>query len=268
MTHFKQSLKAIAIALFVSILYNCDSTQSTTEPDFDLIGSTQIDGYTVELFSTETFITGGNTVYWSIKKDGKSIDLRSFQITPMMDMGMMMHSTPFTEPVLHNEFPSYYTNDATFIMASGEMGSWSIRINFITMNEEEYSGTIDIRVDSSWHLTSVKGSDDQMYFICWNSPKAPKNGSNDVSFMLYKRESMMSFPMLTDASITIYPYMDMGSGQGHSTSYTEPEVNAEGKYMSNITYSMSGTWTTTVSIVTAQNDTLPDVVFEYNVQAK
>ncbi len=265
---FKQSLKAILIILFTFFSFNCNSTDSTPKPDFNLIKSAEVDGYTVELFSESPFITGANTLYWTIKKDGKAVDLRTLEITPMMDMGMMQHSTPFTQPEESSEFPTYYRNYATFIMASGEMGSWSINFTFTTMTDEEISGSVDISVDSSWHLTSVKDANDQMYFICWNSPKNPVNGSNDVTFMLYKRESMMSFPMIADASISIYPYMDMGSGQGHSTSFTDPVSTPEGKYMGNITYSMSGTWTTTVSVVTAQNDSLPDIVFEYKVQAK
>lgn len=265
---FKQSLKAIAITLFVFISFNCDSTDNTAEPDFNLLNTTEIDGFTVELYSESSFITGANTLYWSIKKGGETAELRSFTIMPMMDMGMMQHSTPYTQPEAFDEFPAYFTNDATFIMASGEMGSWDINFSFVTMADEEISGSIDITVDSSWHLTSVKDANDQMYFISWVTPRNPVNGSNEVAFMLYKRESMMSFPMVTDAEITIYPYMDMGSGQGHSTSFTDPVSTADGKYMGNITYSMSGTWTTTVSVVTAQNDTLPDVVFEYNVQAK
>ncbi|MBO6534593.1 MAG: FixH family protein [Balneolaceae bacterium] len=265
---FKQSLKAIACTLFVIYSFNCDSTEVTSEPDFNLINTTEVEGYTVQLFSESNFITGGNTLYWSIKKDGKTAELRSFSVTPMMDMGMMQHSTPYTQPKAYDEFPAYYTNDATFIMPSGEMGTWDIKFTMVTMADEEISGSIDITVDSSWHLTSVKDSNDQMYFISWNTPRNPTSGSNDIVIMLYKRETMMSFPMVADADVSIYPYMDMGSGQGHSTSFTDPVATADGAYMGNITYNMSGTWTTTVSVITAQNDTLPDVVFEYNVQAK
>jgi len=267
MIFFKPGRWTITFLFASLLLIQCDSTESTPEPDINLLATAEVNGYTVELFSSDALITGANSLYWLIKQDGSTVDLQSFEITPMMDMGMMQHSTPYSQPVQSQEFPSYYINDAAFIMASGEMGTWAIEFTFLTKNNVEVSGEIDIEVNSSWHLTSVKNTNDEMYFICWAGPKKPVNGSNDVAFMVYKRESMMSFPMVTDATLEIYPYMDMGSGQGHSTTFENPAVNSEGKYMANITYSMSGTWTTTVE-VSVNGETLPEVMFEYDVLAK
>jgi hypothetical protein len=45
-------------------------------------------------------------------------------------------------------------------------------------------------------------------------------------------------------------------------------MNEDGVYQGNITYNMSGVWTTTVTITTADDESLPEVVFEYHVRAQ
>lgn len=85
--------------------------------------------------------------------------------------------------------------------------------------------------------------------------------------MVHTRETMMSFPPVENAVLEIYPYMDMGGGSGHSTEFTAPEAEGSGYYEGSINYSMSGTWTTSVTL-TAGDATLPEVVFEYSVQAE
>jgi hypothetical protein len=78
---------------------------------------------------------------------------------------------------------------------------------------------------------------------------------------------MMNFPPVSDAEFLVYPYMDMGGGSGHSTDFTNPVATGNGMYEGDINYSMSGVWTTSVEL-TVNGEILPEVVFEYSVQAK
>ena len=85
--------------------------------------------------------------------------------------------------------------------------------------------------------------------------------------MVHKRESMMSFPPVNSAELVVYPYMDMGGGSGHSTPFETPVAMGEGMYTGSINYSMSGTWTTDITLqIEGESLTLP--TFEYSVQAR
>lgn len=259
----------VAIAtLIVFMGISCDSNNNS-DPELDVtpVNSVTVDGVTISLFSDKELETGTNDLYWKVEEGNSNVNVKSFSIMPMMDMGQMQHSTPHTSPIAFEENDSYYHSMAVFIMPSGEMGSWDISFEIETQNGQMITGSMSVIIASSWKLTSVR-KDDKVYFISWMSPQKPISGNNDLKFMLHTRETMMSFPAVSDANLIIYPYMDMGGGAGHSTDFTAPEAMGDGIYEGDINYSMSGTWTTSVKIVTAQNDTLPEVVFEYSVQAK
>ncbi len=270
MNFLKNGQRTVALLFLGVVLISCDSSNSTPDPEPDaiLINSEIVDGFTVDLFSETSLITGENTLYWRITQDDEAVDIQTFEIMPMMDMGMMQHSTPYTQPVESLEYPGYFVSEAAFIMPSGEMGDWDISFDIQTQNNTQISGNINIDVESSWHLTGINSTSGDRYFISWKTPKEPVSGSNDISFMLYKRETMMSFPKVMDAQIEIYPYMDMGSGQGHSTAFENPSMTEDGVYKGNITYNMSGVWTTSVTITTSDDESLPEVVFEYHVRAQ
>lgn len=270
MTFLRWAGTLTALALLVFTLSSCDvSNSSDSEPELDLItiGSVTSDGYTISLESESLLETGANQLYWKIDRDGDLITPGSITITPLMDMGNMIHSTPFQQPEVASEDNRYFSNMAVFIMASGSMGSWSIGFEITLPNQEVLTGEITVEVNSSWRLTSVRDDNDKIFFITWLQPRQPVTGNNTLGFMVHTRESMMSFPPVEDAELEIYPYMDMGGGSGHSTEINPPEALGNGYYEGSINYSMSGTWTTSVTLTTG-DVTLPEVMFEYSVQAQ
>jgi len=257
---------ALAALLFTAVSCN---TSDSSDPELDLIpiSSIPVDGYTISLESNNELETGANDLYWKIEHDGDIITPQSITINPMMDMGDMMHSTPYNQPAVADEDDRYYRNMTVFIMPGGMMGSWSINFEITLQNDEVISGEMPIDVASSWKLTSVRDDNDKVYFITWFAPKKPVSGQNDLTFMIHTRESMMNFPPVDDIEMEVFPYMDMGGGSGHSTDFTNPVATIGGFYEGDINYSMSGTWTTSVKL-TVENDTLPEVIFEYSVQAE
>jgi hypothetical protein len=272
MTFLRWAGTLTALVVLIFTLSSCDITNSSdsdSEPELDLvtIGSVTSGDYTISLESDSMLETGVNQLYWKIEQDGNLISPGSITITPLMDMGDMMHSTPFQQPEVAPEDDRYFSNMAVFIMASGSMGSWSIGFDITLPNQEVLIGEIPVEVNSSWRLTSVRDDEDNIYFITWMHPRQPVTGNNTLAFMVHTRESMMSFPPVVDAELEIYPYMDMGGGSGHSTEFTAPDAQEAGYYEGSINYSMSGTWTTSVSL-TAGDVTLPEVMFEYSVQAQ
>ncbi len=257
------------LSMLLLLVVSCKDTDST--PDLELIpvNSVTVDGVTISLFAEKEIETGANDFYWKVEEGNSSLEIQSFSITPMMEMATMSHSTPYNDPALFEENKSYYHNMAVFIMPSGEMGSWTISFEVETMTGKMLTGEMPIEVNSSWKLTSVRdaNNNNKVYFITWLSPQKPVSGNNDLKFLVHTRETMMSFPAVSDAELIVYPYMDMGGGQGHSTDFTTPVAKGNGMYEGDINYSMSGVWTTSVQVVMA-NDTLPEAMFEYSVLAK
>lgn len=269
MSTFDKVRYCTLISLFLIFTLQCDSTNNDSpELDLEPIETLTVDGVTISLFAERALQTGANQLYWKVEEAGESLDISTMSIMPMMDMGMMQHSTPYEQPTTFDLDERYLTNNAVFIMPSGEMGTWDISFEIETMNGRMIIGTMPIAVNSSWRLSNVKDQNDQMYFISWVEPFTPKSGQNELAFMVHKRETMMSFPATTDVEMVVYPYMDMGGGQGHSTPFTAPVATGNGMFTGDINYSMSGTWTTSVRLITASNDTLPEVVFEYSVLAQ
>jgi len=259
-------LMAVAVLLFVAA--SCDTTDNN-DPELDLIpvNSVTVDGYTVSLESPKELEIGANYLYWKIKQGDNTITPQTFTITPMMDMATMSHSTPFEQPSADLLDDSYLSNLAVFIMPSGDMGSWTINFEFITQSGSEISGEMPVNVNSSWKIMNTEDDNGKKYFVTWFEPQRPMSGNNDLTFLVHTRETMMSFPAVSNAELVVFPYMDMGGGTGHSTPFTPPVSAGNGFYEGDINYSMSGLWTTTVELVVA-NDTLPEIVFEYSVIAK
>lgn len=257
----------ICISTFL-VLTNCDSS-SSTDPELEAvqIKSLVVDGFTIELLSDATLETGYNNLYWKVSKDGESVGISTFEVAPIMHMTQMSHSCPYDNPEEMDEFENVHKSMAVFIMPSGEMGSWEVSFEITTLDDQEISGVMDIDIASSWKLTSVRPENGAPYFISWYAPVDPVTGNQELSFMIHKRETMMSFPSVSDAEIVVYPYMDMGGGQGHSTPFEAPTAKGNGMYTGSINYSMSGTWTTTVQL-TVGSDILDEVTFEYSVKAQ
>lgn len=263
----KQSQILVLAGLFIA--FNACSTSSSDEEDLTLtsINSVVIDGYTVKLSALDKLETGDNYLFWELEKEGKSIDIETMTVTPMMDMGTMKHAAPFKTPKRYRERNKYFEGMIVFSMPSGDMGSWVINFTITTKDGQTIEGSIDVEITSSWRFTSVRDKDKNVYLITWSRPSVPTMGNNKLNIMVHTKESMMSFPAVSDAEVIIYPFMDMGSGEGHSTNFTAPVSKGNGLYEGSINYSMSGTWTTSVQLVVA-NDTLPEVIFEYTVKAK
>lgn len=267
MNILKKMGRMTAMAALVLAVVSCNTSNSDTELNLIPVNSVSVQDYTFSLFGEKEPETGFNNFYWQIEKNGDLIEPQSISIIPMMDMGEMKHSSPYTEPQTALEDSRYLKNMVVFIMPSGTMGSWSVPFEIQTQTGDLIEGEMPVDVKPSWKLTSVRSQDDKIYFITWYAPQNPVSGNNELAFMVHTRESMLSFPPVSDAQLSVYPYMDMGGGSGHSTDFTNPVPTGNGMYEGDINYSMSGVWTTSAEL-TVDGETLPEVVFEYSVQAK
>src|SRR5690554_4291020 len=111
MSLFKTNAQILAVALLCFTAISCNTTNNSDQ-NLDLIpiNSVTVDSYTVSLESTSELETGANYLYWKIEQNGKTVKPQNFTIHPEMDMGEMIHSTPFEQPEVAEEDENYLKN--------------------------------------------------------------------------------------------------------------------------------------------------------------
>lgn len=133
-----------------------------------------------------------------------------------------------------------------------EEGTWFLELEGITT-----AGPVSVRSEVEvqediW----VRMNNDLL--AAWVTPTTPKTG-NDVFEVALYRFVNGQFEAVSDALLDLYPYMDMGGGEGHSTPYSPPVHIGQGHYRGEVNFIMSGGWDMTV-IVTHDGST-KNIVF-------
>ncbi len=269
----------MAVAIAALSFTSCDKNSNT---DFDIpsyeekfaeahlkVNEVTADGYTVQLFADEELFVGYNRLYFLVKENatGELIKDFSVKVTPMMDMGMMMHTSP-------NEVPSNPDNDMmviqqnmVFIMPS-TAGTWNLE-GELTLNEGDTPIAFDIPVSvvektDSRMLTFMSDADSvTKLFLILDEPLIPVVGENEIVFGIYKRESMMSFPAVEDYSIEFEPEMPtMGHG---SPNNVNPTYMDNGLYTGVVNFTMTGYWRINVVLKDASRNVVKEgISFDVN----
>lgn len=262
----KNLYQLLFMMLLVFSISSCKESDSSN-PELDLVEITTAsqNAYIISLKALNPLETGYNRLFWSVKEDGKSVKIDSVKIAPLMVMTTMNHACPFQKPFESDEATSSFEGYVVFIMPSGEMGSWTINATIYLKNGSVIETNVPIQVANSWKLQSTTINDSK-YFVSWIEPTQAFVGKNTVQLMLHKKQTMMNFPSTNDFNLEIYPYMDMGSGEGHSAPFDQLVSKGNGLFEGAISYSMSGDWTVTVTLKDAT--TTKEVIFSMNVISK
>ncbi len=174
---------------------------------------------------------------------GNRIEDASIQLTPMMDMGTMMHSAPYENPASEQAINHLFPCSVTFIMSSMG-GSWTLKIN-VDNNQARKTGYLTIPVTVNEPTKSKQKSftaqhNGAKYFISLIEPSSPKVGINDMEIAIYKKVSMMSWPADSSLSVLLTPEMPtMGHG---SPNNVDPVHIGKGHYKGKVNFTMTGFW--------------------------
>ncbi len=246
-------LLSIAVLCVVAFLSAC-SKDDVQEPD-PVVGLTKItEGYAagaaakVEVYTKETSITAGYTNFYFALYDsvtGERIEDAHIQLTPMMDMGTMMHSSPYENPASEKAVNHLFPCSVTFIMSSMG-GTWTLKIQVHNnLNDKEGTITIPITVNEptrSRQKSFTAAHNGAKYFISLIEPSAAssKVGINDMEIAIYKKASMMSWPADSSLSVILTPEMPtMGHG---SPNNVNPTHIGNGHYKGKVNFTMTGLW--------------------------
>jgi hypothetical protein len=94
------------------------------------------------------------------------------------------------------------------------------------------------------------------YILAYVNPKEPKVAINDLQVVLYKMETMMSFPMVENYKITVDPRMP-GMGNHSSPNNEDLTYNAATKtYNGKLSLTMTGYWRINLKLLNTNGEVL------------
>jgi hypothetical protein len=226
----------------------------------------------VKIYADEALFVGYNNIYVAVYDSANS----STQITdahvtfiPMMDMGMMQHSSPFEDPSTVVESGTNTFKGAVVFIMPSTAGAWTLGVHIHNhANGQEGMASLPVTVTEPAEpklISFVSDYDNAMLFVTRITPLSPEVGINDIQFGIYKRESMMSFPGVEGYTLTMTPEMpSMGHG---SPNNVNPISSGMGMYDGKVNFTMTGYWKLNLDFYTASNDTIKtgqyfDVTFQ------
>lgn len=199
-----------------------------------------------EVYGVDSAYVGYNKLFVVLKDSvtGNYIDRASVSLMPMMNMGTMSHPAPAEQPVSAFSNNHLFESAAVFTMSSMG-GSWSLMLQVVN-NENGKSGSANlvIHVKDPVHarLFTFTSLIDQVtkYYVGLVEPAHPVVGINNLELVVFKKESMMSYPADSSMIIQFDPEMpDMGHG---SPNNVNPIHVGKGHYQGKVNFTMSGLW--------------------------
>lgn len=264
-----------AVAAIVLVMAGCkEDPIEIVMPDYKTefekiytsIGQTETADYTIYAYADEALFVGYNRMYFLVedKETKQVVSDYALSFTPMMDMGMMMHSTP-------NELPEKVENDnnvtsynLVYIMPSSA-GSWMLN-GKLEMQGVSTDFTLNVNVvekTDTRMLTFLSDVDSAKLFLILDELKTPQIGSNDIVFGIYERKSMMEFPPVNNYIVEFEPEMPtMNHG---SPNNVMPTFTENGLYKGSVNFTMTGYWRINVTLKNAEGTVVKDgISFDVN----
>jgi hypothetical protein len=232
------------------IFCSSDDNNTTTPISSELDGINKIqeitnDTHVIELYNTNGALEQGfNGISLRIKNKTTNEYEKNATITwtPVMHMTSMMHSCPKSEIAKTASKETLYNGFIVFQMAQNDTEYWDLQVDY-TIDDVAYTATAVINVPASakQRVTSFMGSDNVRYVIAMIEPTTPKVATNDVTFGLYKMESMMSFPVVDNFKIKVDPRMPSMGNHG-SPNNVDLTQSADQLYRGKLSLTMTGYW--------------------------
>jgi len=264
-----KTIKLVLITVAISMgLTACtsddDSPQLEVDPlaEYNLVTKVDANGHSLELYSdSNAFTTGYNEVYLRIKDDSDNSYFANPEISwmPVMHMESMNHSCPKSELAISGENNTVVEGYAIFQMAGNADEYWDITFTY-EVGGQEYTvtETIDVTApsDGKQRVTTFLGSDDVRYVLAMVEPRDPEVAVNDIHALLYKMESMMSFPTVENYSIALDPRMP-GMANHSSPNNEDLTYDSSAKmYTGKLSLTMTGYWKLNLKLLNTDGEVL------------
>lgn len=263
-----KTIKSIFVLLSLSLgIASCSDGTDDPLPvegnpleEFNLTGRFEANGHVLEIYSEqEGFTTGYNELFIRIKDLSTEDYIPDATISwiPVMHMADKTHSCP-KSGISTTEEDTVYKGFIVFQMASNADEYWELNLEYgfggstYTTSEQI---TVNAPSDGNTTVNVFTGTDDTRYVLAM-MPFAPEVAVNDLSAVLFKMETMMSFPTVPGYTITIDPRMpSMGN---HSSPNNEDLVfdTEAGIYSGKLSLTMTGYWKINLKLLNDHGDVL------------
>ena len=252
----KNSIKLlmVGVVLISAFLGGCkkeDDPVIDYTADLVKIGTMTDNGVKIALYADTEIYNAYTKLYVELRDADSDALIEGAHVTlnPMMDMGTMMHSAPFENPASETAVNTLFPCAVVFQMP-GEMG-WTLEVTVHEhTNGREATVTFPISVMTATvartHVVTPLDSTAPI-IISWVQPSSPEVGMNDFEITIHQRETMMSFPGVTDYTVSIEPEMpSMGHG---SPNNVNPTHGSDGHYNGQVNFTMTGLWRINLNIM-------------------
>jgi len=262
----RNAIKTTLILLTALLLHACGDDDNNPVKDNDPIELNVIETYTeagltYEILSDEMELLEGYNEFYLKVKDSDGNDLTNdFGLSIVMDMGSMMHSTPYEYEMMEDESNggSIIMIKATFIMPTVEMGVWMINAKSESLGADLM---IEFNVAASGDVKRFTHNE-KPYFVTLRTLKSPEVGINDFNITVHTRQDMMTHPAVEDLTVSIEPIMpSMGHG---SDGNVNPVHTNGGMYEGKVSFNMTGDWEITVTL-TDDDEEIGSVVYSLDL---
>lgn len=263
-----KKLTYIFAILILSILtISCSSDDDNTPVEINpvegliMIYEIEATDHTIQIYSEKPNLeVGYNEISFRVK------DLASNQFVsnlspswmPMMHMETMAHAAPYSM-LTNAEESTVYKGHIVFQMASNATEYWELTLNY-NLNGIAKQEVVNIEVnkpiDGLKKTQVFTASDNTRYVLAYVNPKEPEVAVNNMQAVLYKMETMMSFPVVENYKITVDPRMP-GMGNHSSPNNEDLIYNASTKtYDGKLSLTMTGYWKINLKLLNENGEVL------------
>lgn len=267
-------LKLISTGIIMTLLlsFSCSEDEIQINPTEGLTKIAEdvaINANTkVEIWADEELFVGYNTLYAKLSDatTGESITESMVQFIPMMSMvSGMSHSAPVDNPTSEQAVNTLFPGAVNFIMPSGtDIGSWKLKVkvrNEIKDVEDFVELNLNVAVPAKVRMQSFATDGGMNYFVSYHFAKKPKVGVNDFKVMIHTKQSMESFPGVTDFTIAMDPEMpSMGHGSPNNVS---PTHVSNGHYAGKLNFTMTGDWR--IHLTLSKGEVAKELYFDLDI---
>ena len=217
--------------------------------------------FTIKVYARNANLhVGYNDIYFTVEKTENGRHVKDFNITdlsPLMDMGKMKHSTPTTNQFGQIEsFPIHRAWIAP-LMAGKWTLPFSYRIKDTTGTFAGDTITVEAAPEGVAWIKSFKWND-ATYYLVLAHPQDLKTGVNTLTAYISKKGEDGTKPYLPAKekfTIEIYPTMpDMGD---HTSPNNEAlTLQEDGSYQGKLNLTMTGVWDIHLNVKDAEGNTV------------
>lgn len=227
----------LALALALAACGSAQKKVSRTS-----VATAQAGDFAVEILTDEALEVGMTPVYLKVTDaSGATVGDAAVTFAPMMATATMSHSAPVIAPPAFDG--GLYRCDVVFQMA----GSWSAKVRVVRGGAAPAEASFPALAVAETGRARAFAAGMSEYVLSLNFEAPPRVGLNPVIVTLHETQDMgMTFAAVDDATLALDPQMpSMGHGSPGSV---DPAPISLGRYRGQLSFSMPGTWETTVTV--------------------